>query len=290
MSFASGKCDLYDTMSGMGGWFDKNGNPVTMGQEGVGVYYSDPMKDFEVFKKGTNGVIYQHIKVKVDDWNQDYVKEHCSGFDFIKHIEIREDKRCKEGKKEYYYYTYTYYGKEYSSLKELNKHGVYITKSIYFDSILELIPYFPYIVTAMSYNEGEGKAHVVVSDRSYTDKCFREHNWGGVEQSFYNYRKELAKFTRDIVLEYFSDYKERIVDQEFKVEKDDDKYIVHLEKPVDCNFDIELPRAEDISIWSTPKMIDEYTLDVTHTYFDISKRPTIRIKYVYKKEHDLWLK
>lgn len=288
MSFASGKCDLYDTMSGMGGWFDKNGNPVTMGQEGVGVYYSDPMRDFEVFKKGTNGVIYQHIKVKVDKWNQDYVKEHCSGFDFIKHIEIREDKRCKEGKKEYYYYTYIYYGKEYSNLKDLNKHGVYITKSIYFDTILELIPYFPYIVTVMSYNEG--KAHVVVSDRSYTDKCFREHNWKGVEQSFYNYRKELAKFTKNIILEHFADYKERTIDQEFKVEKDGDRYIVHLEKPVDYNFDIDLPRKDNEHIWSYPKIIDDNTLDVTETFFDLDKRDKIRIKYVSKVDRKVYLR
>ena len=288
MSFASGKCDLFDTMSGMGGWFDKNGNPVKMGQEGVGVYYSDSMRDFEAFKKETNGVIYQHIKVKVDEWNQEYVKEHCPGFDFTKHIEIREDKRCKEGKKEYYYYTYTYYGKEYKNLKELNQHGVYITKSIYFDNILELIPYFPYIVTAMGYSEG--KAHVVVSDRSYADKCFREHNWEGVEQSFYHYRKELAQFTRDIILEYFGDYKERTIDQEFKVEKDNNKYIVHLEKPVDYNFDIELPREAAEHIWSYPKIIDDNTLDVTKTFFDIDKRDKIRIKYVGKGIRKLCLK
>ena len=280
MSRFSSKFDLFDTMSGTGGWFDKNGNPVKMGQEGVNVYYSDPMKDFEAFKKETNGVIYQHIKVKVDEWNQEYVKEHCRGFDFTKHTEIREDKRCKDGKKEYYYYTYTYYGKEYKNLKELNKHGVYITKNIYFDTILELIPYFPYIVTAMGYSEG--KAHVVVSDRSYADKCFREHNWESVEQSFYHDRKELAEFTRDIILEYFGDYKERTVDQEFKIDKSQDKYIVHLEKPVDYNFDIEILREKDEILWSSPKILDDNTLDVTHTLLDIDKRSTIRLKYVSK--------
>lgn len=280
MSFASGKCDLFDTMSGMGGWFDKNGNLVKMGQEGVGVYYSDSMRDFEAFKKATDGAIYQHIKVKVDEWNQEYVKEHCPGFDFTKHIEIREDKRCKEGKKEYYYYTYTYYGKEYKNLKELNKHGVYITKSIYFDTILELIPYFPYIVAVMSYQDG--KAYVVISDRSYAETCFREHQWESTEESFHYYRKNLAEFTKSIILDNFSDYKERTIDQEFKIDKSQDKYIVHLEKPIDYNFNIEVPLKEGDQLWSSPKIVDDNTLDVTHTLLDIDKRSTIRLKYVSK--------
>ena len=285
MSRFSSKFDLFDFMSGMGGWFDRDGNLVKDICSGPGVLYSDAMRDFEAFKKSTGGVIHQHIKVKVDEWNQDYVKSHCPGFDFIKHTEVREDKRCKEGKKEYYYYTYTYFNKEYKNLKELNKHGVYVTKDIHFNTILDLIPFFPYIVSVAA--KDKDSTTVFISDRSYVDKCFREHNWGGAEQSADYYRHELAEFTKAIVLEYFADYTERTVDQEFNVEKVDDKYIVHLEKPVDYNFKIELPRAEDISIWSTPKMIDEYTLDVTHTYFDINKRPTIRIKYVYKKEHDL---
>ena len=289
MSIVSGKYDVLDHISGMGGWYDKDGNSVSFNQEGVHVFYSDIMQDFEAFKKATNGVIYQHIEVKVNEWNQDYVKKHCNGFDFTKHTEIREDKRCKEGKKEYCHYTYTYYGKEYNNLKELNKHGVYITKSIYFDNILELIPYFPYTVAMMIYNEG--KAQMVVSDRSYADKCFREHNWESAEQSFYHYRKKLAKFTKDIVLKYMSDYKERTIEQEFKVEKENDKYIVHLEKPIDYNFEIELPSyREDAFIYGYPKQIDDYTLDVTNTYLDIDKRDTIVIKYVYKKVGVLWLR
>lgn len=280
MSRLSGRCDLFDMISGTGGWFDKDGNPVKMGQEGVNAYYSDPMKDFEAFKKETNGVIYQHIKVKVDLWNQDYVKEHCQGFDFTKRSEIKEDKRFKDGKKKSDHYTYTYYGKEYKNLKELNKHGVYITKSIYFDTILELIPYFPYIVKVMTHSNGN--TYVVISDRSYADTCFREHQWEGTEELFHHYRKELAEFTRSIILENFGDYKERTVDQEFKIDKSQDKYIVHLEKPVDYNFEIEIVREKGERLWSSPKLLDDNTLDVTHTLLDIDKRSTIRLKYVSK--------
>ena len=172
MSCVSGKADLLDHISGLGGWYDKDGNPVKFGQDNVKVYYSDIMQDFEAFKKRTKGVIYQHVKVKVDEWNQDYVKSHCKGFDFTKHTESINDKRCKSGKKEKYYYKYIYYGKEYN-LKELNKHGVYITKDIHFNTILDLIPYFPYLVTASLYN---GDTCIVcISSESYVEKCFKEH-------------------------------------------------------------------------------------------------------------------
>ena len=55
MSIYSGKCDLADHISGLGGWFDKDCNPVSFGQEGVGVFYSDEMLDFEAFKEQTGG-------------------------------------------------------------------------------------------------------------------------------------------------------------------------------------------------------------------------------------------
>lgn len=35
MSRYSGKCDFRDCIAGLGGWFDKDGNPVKMG-EGTG--------------------------------------------------------------------------------------------------------------------------------------------------------------------------------------------------------------------------------------------------------------
>lgn len=286
MSQCSGKCDLLDHISGLGGWYDKDGNPVKFGQEGVKAYYSDIMQDFEAFKKRTNGVIYQHVKVKVEEWNQDYVKSHCKGFDFTKQTESINDKRCKSGKKEKYYYKYIYYGKEYN-LKELNKHGVYITKDIHFNTILDLIPYFPYLVTSSVYN---GDTCIVcISNESYVEKCFKEHTWDSSDAMCDIYRENLAKFTQEIVLNYFSDYKERTIEQDFKVEKENDKYIVHLEKPVDYNFEIKLITNGE-SIWSSPKLIDDYTLDVSKTFFDIDKRPGVRIKYVYKGERKIWLR
>lgn len=59
MSKFSARNDFADHISGLGGWFDRNGNPVKFGQEGVCVYYSDELRDFKEFKRKTGGVIYQ---------------------------------------------------------------------------------------------------------------------------------------------------------------------------------------------------------------------------------------
>ena len=53
MSMFSGKCDFADHIAGLGGWYDKDGNPVKFGQEGVGAYYSDELQDFKEFKRKT---------------------------------------------------------------------------------------------------------------------------------------------------------------------------------------------------------------------------------------------
>lgn len=84
MSRYSGKCDFRDCIAGLGGWFDKDGNPVKMG-DGTGAYYSDEMLDFIAFKKKTGGVMYQNLKVIVTEANQDLVAKKCSYFDVIKH-------------------------------------------------------------------------------------------------------------------------------------------------------------------------------------------------------------
>ena len=124
MSRWSGKCDFADHIAGLGGWYDKDGNPVKFGQEGVGAYYSDELQDFREFKRKTGGVMYQHKRIKkIDEWNQDFVAKKCSNFKIIKHVNKVDDKRKKEGYREVVSYTYEYWGKEYTQ-KEINKRVV----------------------------------------------------------------------------------------------------------------------------------------------------------------------
>ena len=121
MSIFSGKCDLFDHISGMGGWYDRNGNKVKFTQEGVSVLYSDPLRDFEEFKRRTGGVIYQHVHIKeVWEGNQEFIKAHCKEFDFAENADEVPDKRKKSGWRADRYFTYYYWGKWYKA-KEINK-------------------------------------------------------------------------------------------------------------------------------------------------------------------------
>ena len=124
ISIYSGKCDLADHISGMGGWYNKEGKPVKFSDPDVHVFYSDEYQDFLAFKKATGGVMYHHKKVVVTEWNQNEIAQQNEFFKVIEHKETITDKRTKSGEKEKVTYTYEYFGKEYKSLKEINKHGI----------------------------------------------------------------------------------------------------------------------------------------------------------------------
>lgn len=199
MSKFSGKCDLYDHIAGMGGWYDQHGNKVKFGQKNVSCYYSDELQDFEAFKKATNGKLHRHYKVVVTQFNQEFVKQHCKEFDFIKHSEERPNKVSKTGFKTFTYYTYIYFGKEYS-LKELNKHGVYIDVEILFDTLLDIIPYYPYIVTACY--QADGTQYVVISNESFVESSFKDHLQYGWIDSI-DYRQILQEHYLEVCKNYF---------------------------------------------------------------------------------------
>lgn len=199
MSKYSGKCDFRDCIAGLGGWFDKDGNPVKMG-DGTGAYYSDEMLDFIAFKKKTGGVMYQNLKVIVTEANQDLVAKKCSYFDVIKHT---KKKGFLWNRKEVVYYTYKYFNKEYKSLKQVNEHSIYILKEIHFDSLLDIIPYYPYIVSA--YCSDGDKITVHLSSRSYVDEQEDEALQRGWERSYTSYyREQLQNHYRDVILNYYN--------------------------------------------------------------------------------------
>lgn len=295
MSCVSGKCDFLDHLAGLGGWFDCNGNSVKFGQEGVGVYYSDIMLDFIEFKKRTGGVIYQHKKIKeVNRWNQDFIKEHCSGFEIIEHREEVADKRHKSGHREDVYYTYKYYNKEYTA-KELSKRGVYITVEIHIDNLVEAIPYFPYIVSACCSNEGHET--IYLSNESYVEEEYDSHLQSGFEGSRDYYNKRLAQMTREIVLNYFNPTgREVIEDVEFELEEckesDTPRYIAWLHNSIDDNFKVEwLIEKEDKTHWTSPEIIDakQGLIAMSKEDFTHFIGPKTRVKYVKYQERNLHL-
>jgi hypothetical protein len=265
MSRWSGKCDLSDFISGLGGWYDKDGNPVKFGQEGVGAYYSDEFQDFREFKKRTGGVMYQHVKVKVTEYNQKKLAEKSNGeFEVIEHTEQVPDKRKPGETKEKVTYTYKYWGKEYKSLKELNKKGIYTVKEIHFDTLLDLLPYYPYIVAASCFDQDHEK--VFISSRSFVEEEEEDFiQFSGESGSMADYyRKALADHYREIVLEYYNPTG-RDVTATLPVKSIEGKLFVETGIPVDSAYQIEVYRegknAKASWIYSSPKVLSDEDAD-----------------------------
>lgn len=283
MSRYSGKCDLADWIAGQGGWFDKNGNPVKFGDENVHVLYSDEMLDFKAFKESTGGVLHQHKKVKVNEWNQDDVAKHCPDLIIHKHEEVVKDKRVSSGERTKTTYTYTYWGKEYT-LKELNKHGVWVTIDIHFDTLLDLIPYYPYIVSA-SFKDGD-KQTVFISNQSFVIEERDDHIEYGYFSNFWeHYQKELQQHYIDIVLEYFNPTGREIgEDLTFFKEctQNGDRYIAYTLYPIDEN--IEIKWITDKSHWTSPKRIDEHIVEMSKEDFEVYLGNKCKVYYARAKD------
>lgn len=185
MSFCSGKCDLYDTMSMCAlHSSEKNSNTLV----------SDDLEAFEVFKKETGGVIYQPVKIELNDYNAKMECERNKSFlSREEHIEEVPDKRCKSGKKIKKYYTYKYFDKE-MTLAQINQMGYWTKKEIHFDDILDLVPYFPYIISVMFGDSANKKRYVEISSRSYVDEMEEELIQSGIKSNMAtHYRKALKE-------------------------------------------------------------------------------------------------
>lgn len=281
MSVYSGKCDLADLIAGQGGYFDKNGNPVKFGDEGVGCYYSDEWLDFLAFKKKTNGVLYQHKNMKVNSYNHDEIKKHCENFDFKEVKTLIPDNRTNAGYREKRHYVYTYYGKEYTE-KELNaKGGVYIQIEIKFDTLLDLLEYYPYLTSAVFSTENQMK--VFIHSRSFVDEEFDsaiEHGYFLNSHSYY--KKKLTEHYAEVALKYYNPAGHE-VSEEITF---DSNGVGRTSRPINERFPVQWDldwlnkEKRNSSHWTSPKMIGSNEVlmseqDLTHYIGNKAK-----IKYV----------
>lgn len=184
MSKFSGKCDLYDHIMMMKQYPHPN-NP--------NILVSDELECFELFKEATNGVIYKSINVQVNQHNQEIISKMCPYFNF--EPLPRPSRRHKQR------YMYKYFGKD-TTLKELNKTGISIDMPIYFDSLLDIIPYYPYIITCAFCTDG--KQHIILSNKSFVDSRIEDGLKYG-HFPYVDYKKELQKHYIEVVHRYFSE-------------------------------------------------------------------------------------
>lgn len=277
MSRYSGVCDIFDEMCF-----------ATKPEHRIGGQYSwevtNEMDAFEDFKESIGGYLYQHKKVIVDTFNQDFVKDHCSNFEIIENEKEVEDKRVKEGVKKVKYFTYKYWGKEYT-LKELNKHGVYIEVAIEINNLLDLIPYYPYAV-AVACHSGD-KSHIIISNKSELEKMDELALKMGRESSSSYYKHLLQKHYIEVINTWFN-LEEREVTEELEIKQLEDKLVVYTTNKLDYNFpDIEVKRSLHHWIFCSPSIIDydKGIVDVTNVWPDELKvGDKITLTYYKKKD------
>ena len=277
MSQFSGKCDLCDAIGGLGGWYDRNGKPVKIGDPGVRAYYSDEMKDFLAFKKKTGGVMYQHMKIVVTEFNQNLVAKKCKEFKINEHTRIVPDARKKSKQREEKYYTYEYWGKEYENLKSLNKRHVYITKEIHFDTLLDIIPYYPYVVSMQAC--WDNKMTVFIADRSYVDEEEESAYKNGWERSLTDYyRKKLQEHYREVVLTYFNPVGREHVET---VDFDPKTLTGKLKFNVDTNFSVMwFFDGERKTHYTSPKLVGENVISISKEDFEHYLGSSVEVYYV----------
>lgn len=268
MSKFSGKCDLYDHIMMMKN-YPKEDNP--------NVLISDEMECFELFKEATGGVIYKGVNIQVNEYNQKLISELCEYFTFeaLPKASPRHKQR----------YVYKYFGQELT-LKQLNKQGVYVAIPINFETLLDIIPYYPHIIVC-AFSQ-DGKQRITISDKSFVDSQISDALKFG-RFPYIDYKKELQKHYVDVVNRYFNP-EGRKVTKTFQITPDLDLTHFELSESLDYNWDIEVVRDRHFWIYSSPKIID-----VEKGIIDISKVwpgeliEQITLTYVRKPERKLYL-
>lgn len=267
MSKFSGKCDLYDHIMMMKQYASEANQNVLV---------SDELECFEAFKEATGGVIYQSQRVEVTEYNQNLICELCDYFHF------HEPTTLRNGKKKY---RYVYLGKE-MSLKDINKAGVYINIPIHFNTLLDIIPYYPYIITCLISNNG--KQHITISSKSYVETQRDEYITYG-HMPCINYNQTLQEHYIEIVNRYFNP-EGRKVTKTFKIKRDTDLENFKLWEALDYNWEIEVVRDRHSWIYSSPKIIDADNgiIDISKVWPG-EKFDSITLIYVKKAERKLYL-
>lgn len=203
MSFVSGKCDIYDLI-----YASCRRNDWEMKKTA-----------FEIFKEETGGKLYQNLTVELNAWNLDKEIEYINRPEYLsKEVEVIQvpDKRCKSGFKTKEKVFVKYLGK---LIPLENKPKVCVRKVIYFEDMIDLVPYYPYIVASYGKDvkDGEIICSVTISKESYLDDRYLDNRKLGGDISYLeHYRKNLKEELINTVLEL---NKDSTIEKNSEVEK-----------------------------------------------------------------------
>ncbi len=249
MSHFSGKCDLYDHV--FGGAFD----------------WDDYFNAFDAFKKKTGGKLYQERKVIVSKDNQDAVCRMNHELSYSNTAVMKTDK--KGNTKEVIETRYMYWGTIYPNLRELNKHGVYIKVEIPFSTVMDLIPYYPYVVAARYWSND--KEMCIIAQQSQPDREIRdalESGWlseGRIDFQM-RYKRELQKHyieVCDVLCDGVAgrtrvDWLAGNLCDQTEYPEYPNGYVAFLTHEPDINHELEFvwTDGKTHSHWTSPKILD----------------------------------
>lgn len=199
MSGFSGRCDLYDHIMMEKMYPSENNSNLLI---------SDEMECFKIFHEKTGGVIYQKFPLELNEFNIDAeISFHNNPqiLHKIEHVEHIPDKRVKSGIRTKVYYTYMYYGKEYKTLKDLNRRVYYATKEIHFRNIIDLIPYYPYTIAIACCTRDNGK-YIEIADTSEIEDRYASYRKHGNDPKYLeHYTQQLQDHYIEIVNKYYKE-------------------------------------------------------------------------------------
>lgn len=176
MGAFSGKCDVLDHML-MEKMYDK------------GSYkFSDELECFNLFKQRTGGVIYQYQDIPMTPFNVTFIKQLMDKGQLLssfKTLELTGDKKRP----------YRIDGKDYTTNQFKNlghKYYCAFEREIHFENILDLVPYYPYLVIMST--RSDDKEKVVISRQSCVVTEYEEAlKYGRISSMRDHYENELQQ-------------------------------------------------------------------------------------------------
>jgi hypothetical protein len=212
--------------------------------------------------------LHQERKVLVTESNLDDICKINIQLSYSNHT--IEKQNAKGEIKEVLQKSYRYWDKEYDSLKKLNKHGVYVMIDIPFETIFDLIPYYPYVIACHYWSKE--KEMVILAHDSFVDETIDERlasGWFNEDSiSFqWHYKQELAEHTHEVAKELDKNLASRydvINLHSTQLTKDGEYYLVKTDYPVDYNHKIDWLDASmekhQHTHWTSPAYRDINTI------------------------------
>ena len=182
----SGKCDLFDHIYEIGCKPEES-----------------ELDCFNRFKEATKGILYQNFDLsEVESTPSKYIIDKLIATGQLSHISHHPDKKGY----------YVYYGKDYTYKSLIKNVPLTVTREIHFETMLDLIPYYSYIISHMASfvkdDSGKRSEIIYISRVPYIEqRCMSHCVYSGEKSDMWtkSYREECQSEFIRIYNTYYKD-------------------------------------------------------------------------------------